>query len=235
MFLRFLCVQILNFDAADFKHSVCRFISCSFHFRYSQSRKGWVGHMTHCCYSRTRDALQHSNERLLKLLSDNVKSAVATEDTINRQLEDLIQETSQVESGLGGGSVEELESATLYLSQVPRDGHMSARFHTLPPGTMTSTPATGLGARPALGTWRTLAFSFSTLPPGKLWWENTFHLKGGTFPLTTNFVRKLRHSNLSLAENRCMIIGHFRVAFHLCFKARPSTTKPFIWKIKISI
>ena len=38
-------------------------------------------------------------------------------------------------------------------------------------------------------------------------------------PLTTNFVRKLRHSNLSLAENRCMIIGHFRVGFRICFKA----------------
>jgi hypothetical protein len=87
-----------------------------------------------------RDALQNTNNRLLKLLSDTVRNAAATEDTINRQLEDLIDETSQVESGFGA---DELSSATLYVSQFPPDSAVK-RVRFLPPGTLTSTPAAGL-------------------------------------------------------------------------------------------
>lgn len=99
-------------------------------------------------YFSHRNALQRTNERLLKLLSDMVKQAASTEETINKQLEDLIQETSQAEDQLTQGPVHELESGTLYESQIPPD---SIRRHvrSFPGGLVTSTPAAGPGASAA--------------------------------------------------------------------------------------
>ena len=94
-----------------------------------------------------RNALQRTNERLLKLLSDMVKQAASTEETINKQLEDLIQETSQAEDQLTQGPVHELESGTLYESQIPPDS--IRRLVRFPGGLLTSTPAAGPGASAA--------------------------------------------------------------------------------------
>lgn len=76
-----------------------------------------------------------------------VKQAASTEETINKQLEDLIQETSQAEDQLTQGPVHELESGTLYESQIPPDS--IRRLVRFPGGLVTSTPAAGPGASAA--------------------------------------------------------------------------------------
>lgn len=92
-----------------------------------------------------RNALQRANERLLKLLSDVVKQAASTEETINKQLEDLIQETSQNEEQLTQWPIQDLESGTLHESQFPTDS-IRRPEGSVPPGLMTSTPAAGSNA-----------------------------------------------------------------------------------------
>lgn len=89
-----------------------------------------------------RNALQGANERLLKLLSDVVKQAASTEETINKQLEDLIQETSQNEEQLTQWP---LESGTLHESQFPTDS-IRRPEGSIFPGLLTSTPAAGPSA-----------------------------------------------------------------------------------------
>lgn len=92
-----------------------------------------------------RNALQRANERLLKLLSDVVKQAASTEETINKQLEDLIQETSQNEEQLTQWPIQEMESGTLHESRLPTDS-VRRPEGSIPPGLVTSTPAAGLSA-----------------------------------------------------------------------------------------
>ena len=86
--------------------------------------------------------MQRTNERLLKLLSDVVKQAASTEETINKQLEDLIQETSQNEEQFTQGPMQELESGTLFESQIPTDSFRRPA-NLFPGGLVTSTPAAG--------------------------------------------------------------------------------------------
>ena len=88
-----------------------------------------------------RDGLRRANQRLLQLLSDAVKTAAATEDTINNQLGTLIEETSQQESGLASGTAHEGSSAAMVTSL---EGWRNGVPHPLPPGAFTSTPAVGL-------------------------------------------------------------------------------------------
>lgn len=92
-----------------------------------------------------RNALQRANERLLKLLSDVVKQAASTEETINKQLEDLIQETSQNEEQLTQWPIQDLESGTLHESHLPTDTTRRPEG-SIPPGLVTSTPAAGPSA-----------------------------------------------------------------------------------------
>ena len=92
-----------------------------------------------------RNALQRANERLLKLLSDVVKQAASTEETINKQLEDLIQETSQNEEQLTQWPIQEMESGTLHESRLPTDS-VRRPEGSIPPGLVTSTPAAGPSA-----------------------------------------------------------------------------------------
>lgn len=87
-----------------------------------------------------RNALQRANERLLKLLSDVVKQAASTEETINKQLEDLIQETSQNEEQLTQWPIQDVETGTLHESQFPTDS-IRRPEGSVPPGLVTSTPA----------------------------------------------------------------------------------------------
>lgn len=95
-----------------------------------------------------RNALQRTNERLLKLLSDLVKQAASTEETINKQLEDLIQETSQNEEQLTQGPAPKLESGTLFESQIPTDSFRRPGSW-FPGSVLTSTPAAGPSASAA--------------------------------------------------------------------------------------
>ena len=95
-----------------------------------------------------RNALQRTNDRLLKLLSDVVKQAASTEETINKQLEDLIQETSQNEEQLTQHPMQELESGTLFESQIPTDSFRRPAS-LFPGGVLTSTPAAGPSAAAA--------------------------------------------------------------------------------------
>ena len=74
-----------------------------------------------------------------------VKQAASTEETINKQLEDLIQETSQAEEHLTQGPIQELESGTLYESHIPADSFRRP-VRAFPGGLVTSTPAAGPGA-----------------------------------------------------------------------------------------
>ena len=48
-----------------------------------------------------RGSLKQGNERLLQALSNAVRASVLIEDMINRNLDNLIQETSRTESGAG--------------------------------------------------------------------------------------------------------------------------------------
>ena len=74
-----------------------------------------------------------------------MKQAASTEETINKQLEDLIQETSQNEDQLTQWPMQELESGTLHESQMPPDS-IRRPGRPLPAGLMTSTPAAGPSA-----------------------------------------------------------------------------------------
>ena len=51
-----------------------------------------------CCFSR--ETVQHTNERLLSLLSDSVKTYMGVEDTINRRLSQVV---TSGDSGQGSG------------------------------------------------------------------------------------------------------------------------------------
>ena len=74
-----------------------------------------------------------------------VKQAASTEETINKQLEDLIQEASQTEDQFTQGPMQELESGTLYESQFPADS-IRRPGSSLPAGFLTSTPGAGPSA-----------------------------------------------------------------------------------------
>lgn len=74
-----------------------------------------------------------------------VKQAASTEETINKQLEDLIQETSQTGDQLTQWPMQELESGTLHESQFPTDS-IRRPGNSLPAGLLTSTPAAGPSA-----------------------------------------------------------------------------------------
>ena len=71
-----------------------------------------------------------------------MKQAASTEETINKKLEDLIQETSQTEEQL---TQFPLESGTLHESQFPNDS-VRRPESSFPAGLPTSTPAAGPSA-----------------------------------------------------------------------------------------
>ena len=94
-----------------------------------------------------RNSMYQTNERLRKLLSDIVRQSGATEDTINRQLEGLIQETSKNEEHLSGSTME-MESATLYASKRPAQPGLMV---TSTPAVGPSAPVVGFSATPGAG------------------------------------------------------------------------------------